>query len=129
MGRVIHFEIHAQDPERCSRFYEAVFGWRIAKWDGPVDYWLVTSGPDAEPGINGAIVRRTTPAPTEGQPLNAFANTIQVDSIEDAERAVSEHGGTQVEPREEIPGIGRISYFKDTEGNVFGALEPAAEEG
>jgi predicted enzyme related to lactoylglutathione lyase len=24
----------------------------------------------------------------------------------------------------EVPGVGHLAYFKDTEGNIFGALEP-----
>ena len=43
MSRVVHFEIHAENPERAVRFYTAVFGWTITKWDGPFDYWLVST--------------------------------------------------------------------------------------
>ncbi len=32
MPRVVHFEIHADDPERAVRFYKKVFGWKIEKW-------------------------------------------------------------------------------------------------
>jgi predicted enzyme related to lactoylglutathione lyase len=38
VGRVIHFELNADDPERAARFYQDVFGWTIEKWDGPLDY-------------------------------------------------------------------------------------------
>jgi catechol 2,3-dioxygenase-like lactoylglutathione lyase family enzyme len=51
MGRGIHFELNADDPERAAQFYRRVFGWTIDKWDGPEDYWLVTTGPESEPGI------------------------------------------------------------------------------
>jgi hypothetical protein len=50
------FEIPADDPGRAAKFYDDVFGWKVKKWDGPVDYWLVTTGEDEEPGINGAII-------------------------------------------------------------------------
>lgn len=53
MPRVVHFEVHADDPERAANFYSGVFGWELAKWEGPQDYWLITTGPDDEPGING----------------------------------------------------------------------------
>ncbi|HPT75026.1 MAG TPA: VOC family protein, partial [Methanomassiliicoccaceae archaeon] len=55
MPRVIHFEIPAEDPERAVEFYKKVFGWKIDKWEGPIDYWLVMTGENDEPGINGAI--------------------------------------------------------------------------
>jgi predicted enzyme related to lactoylglutathione lyase len=125
MGRVVHFEIHAEDPERAVAFYQAVFGWEISKWDGPVDYWLVGTGPDEEAGINGAILRQMDGA-AEGGP-NAFVCTVEVEDIAAAEKAIPDAGGEQVVARQEIPGVGKVSYFKDTEGNVFGALEPAAE--
>lgn len=126
MARAIHFEIHADDPERAADFYRGVFGWEISKWDGPVDYWLVSTGPDSEPGINGAIMRRMGGAPGDSQAVNAFVSTIGVESIEETERKVPDAGGEQVVARNEIPGVGKVSYFKDTEGNVFGAMEPVS---
>ena len=58
MPRVIHFELPADEPERAARFYESVFGWEITKWQGPMDYWLVTTGEEGTPGIDGAISPR-----------------------------------------------------------------------
>ena len=34
-------------------------------------------------------------------------------------------GGTQVVEPDTVPGVGTVAYFKDTEGNILGALEPA----
>ena len=48
MGRVVHFEIHAENPERAVKFYSAVFGWRMQKWDGPAEYWLIRTGEPSE---------------------------------------------------------------------------------
>jgi len=56
MSKVIHFEIHADDPQRAIRFYSSAFGWKIDRWGGPMDYWLVTAGAEGEPGINGAVM-------------------------------------------------------------------------
>ena len=58
MPRVVHFEIGADDPQRAIAFYEKTFGWKTTKWDGPMDYWLVTTGDEGEPGIDGAIQPR-----------------------------------------------------------------------
>ena len=130
MGRLVHFEIHAEDPERAIEFYKAVFGWGVTKWEGPVDYWLVDTGEESDPGINGAIMRLTEsgqPASAPGDAPNAFICTVEVGSIEDTEKAVPDAGGEQVSPRQDIPGVGKVSYFRDTEGNIFGALEPAGE--
>lgn len=127
MGRVIHFEIQAADVDRAERFYTSVFGWSVQRVGGPMDYRLLITGEDGTPGIHGAILRRPGGEPGEGDPLNAFACTIAVDSIEQTERAVPEAGGKQVLDRMEVPDVGQLSYFKDTEGNVFGALEPVSD--
>jgi uncharacterized protein len=125
MGRVIHFEIHAEDTDRAERFYTSVFGWGVERYGGPVDYRLLTTGPGEQTGIDGAILKRqSTSGPVDGQPVNAFVCTIGVDSLEETERAVPAAGGEQVVERMEVPGVGHLAYFKDTEGNVFGALQP-----
>jgi uncharacterized protein len=38
MSRVVHFEIAADDPELVAGFYKELLGWKIQKWEGPVDY-------------------------------------------------------------------------------------------
>jgi predicted enzyme related to lactoylglutathione lyase len=124
MGRVVHFEIHAEDPDRAERFYTEVFGWTAQRLGGPVDYRLLTTGPDDRPGINGAILQRQGPGPLGGAPVVGYVCTIEVASLEETQRAVPAAGGEQVVDRMEVPGVGHLAYFKDTEGNVFGALEP-----
>jgi uncharacterized protein len=32
MSRVVHFEIHAEDPQRAINFYANVFGWQFSQW-------------------------------------------------------------------------------------------------
>jgi predicted enzyme related to lactoylglutathione lyase len=124
MGRVIHFEIHAADPDRAERFYSGVFGWNAQHYGGPMDYRLLATGPDDEVGINGAILQRQGAGPEGAAAVSSYVCTIQVDSIEDIERAVPAAGGEQVMDRMEIPGVGQLAYFKDSEGNIFGALQP-----
>ena len=58
MNRVVHFEIHADNTARAVEFYRNLFGWEISKWDGPVEYWLIKTGPDGQRGINGGMVKR-----------------------------------------------------------------------
>ncbi len=125
MGRVVHFEIHAADCDRAERFYRRVFGWEVRRTEGaPVDYRLVTTGADGEVGINGAIVERRG-AVGEKDAVIAFVCTIEVDDIDATEAAVREAGGEQVVDRQTMENVGSFSYFKDPEGNVFGAIQPA----
>src|SRR3990170_7839182 len=53
--RVIQFDIGADEPERAITFYRGMFGWHIRKVPGPLDYWLVRTGPASQEGINGSI--------------------------------------------------------------------------
>ena len=123
MGRVVHFEIHCGDLDRAERFYRDVFGWEIVRYEGaPVDYRLVTTGSDDERGINGALVARR--GEVDGQAVIAYVNTIAVEDLADTERRISAAGGEQAVERTEIPGVGHLAYFKDTEGNLFGVLQP-----
>src|SRR5256885_14073262 len=56
MNRVTHFEIYTNDPQAVQPFYQDVFGWKFNKFEGgPIEYWLVTTGDDKEPGINGGV--------------------------------------------------------------------------
>jgi uncharacterized protein len=116
MARIVHFEIPADDPERAVAFYEKALGWKIEKWEGPMDYWLVTTGREEEPGINGGIYRKGDFAAT--------VNTVGVDSIDAAVQRVLESGGTLVRPKHAIPGMGWLVYCADTEGNLFGMMQP-----
>jgi len=120
MPRVIHFEIHADDPTRACDFYAKVFDWKSNKWEGPEDYWLITTGEKEEPGIDGGIMRRREPADT-------VYNTIGVPSVDDYIKKITDAGGEIVVPKEPIPGIGYMAYFKDTEGNIGGIFESDTE--
>ncbi|MHB8792782.1 MAG: VOC family protein [Thermoleophilia bacterium] len=115
MPRVIHFEINADEPERAAEFYRNVFGWEVTNWGGPMDYWLALTGPDEEPGINGAIKDRSEDLST--------VNTIEVPSVDDFLGKVQEAGGQTLTEKMVISGIGYHAYCMDTEGNVFGIMQ------
>ncbi len=122
MPRVVHFEIHSADPDAAAKFYSSIFGWKIFKWDGPVEYWLVQTGDG--PGIDGGIVRRQGDAPATGAAVNAYVCTIGVESLDETLDSIIAKGGDIAVAKNEIPGIGTLAYFKDLDGNIFGALQP-----
>jgi predicted enzyme related to lactoylglutathione lyase len=126
--RVIHFEIHADDPERAAGFYRELLGWEIAKWDGPMEYWTIVTGPAPEPGINGGLMRRRGPGPGPMQAVNAYVCTVDVPDLDASLATVARLGCPVVVPRMAIPGLGWLAYAQDTEGNIFGMMQndPAA---
>jgi uncharacterized protein len=130
MNRVVHFEIHAANPERAARFYSDVFGWNINEWLIPGvqlpdenRYWLVSTGDQKTPGIDGGLLFRRGQAPSEGQPVNAYVCTMSVDSVDASVTKVQAVGGTIALAKMPIKGVGWIAYGKDTEGNIFGMMQ------
>jgi predicted enzyme related to lactoylglutathione lyase len=122
MSRVIHFEITANDPEKVIQFYREVLDWKIQKWGGPVDYWLVSTGDPASPGIDGGIFR----------PREHFVgtiNSVQVDDIEAVMAKVKANGGQVVTEKDVIPGVGYQVYCKDVEGTLFGLHQEDRQAG
>ena len=125
-NRLVHFEIHAEDPERAAAFYKAAFGWEITKWDSPaMEYWMIMTAPkdSTEPGINGGLMRRRGPAPVEGEAVNAFVSTMDVTSYDETHEKILKAGGTMAVPKAALPGMAWLGYYKDTEGNVFGIYQ------
>jgi predicted enzyme related to lactoylglutathione lyase len=122
MKRVVHFEIYTNNPEAMQPFYRDVFGWKFKKFEGgPVEYWLVTTGDDKEPGINGGLLR-----PRKDQSPGTI-NTIAVPSLDETIRKIEQRGGKVCVPKMAIPTIGWLAYAQDPGGNVFGLMEPDAD--
>ena len=61
MPKIVHFEINSEDPLRAKKFYESTFDWKIEKWEGPMEYWVIEAGKDDEEGINGGLQKREEP--------------------------------------------------------------------
>jgi predicted enzyme related to lactoylglutathione lyase len=116
MSRVIHFELPADDLERAIAFYKKTFSWNFKKWDGPMEYWLITTGPADQPGIDGGMGRRSDPS-------TRTENTIGVDSVDGILAKIKANGGHVIRPKSPVPGVGWMAYCKDTEGNTFDLME------
>lgn len=121
MARVIHFEIHADQPERAVAFYTTALGWTFQKWDGPMPYWLITTGQG--PGIDGGLLQRRGPSPADGAAVNCYTCVVDTEDVDALIGKVAAAGGTCVVPKMAVPGVGYVAYFKDTEGNIFGAMQ------
>lgn len=115
MNRIIHFELHAPDPEPALAFYKDVFGWKVTAWEGPEEYWLLQTGDPGKPGIDGGLMRSR-----DGLPRTV--NTIRVQSVDECARKVTESGGEFVVPKMAIPGVGYLIYCKDPAGGLFGIM-------
>jgi predicted enzyme related to lactoylglutathione lyase len=116
MPRIVHFELNVKNVEKTIEFYENVFGWKIEKWDGPIDYWFIMTGDESEPGIDGGLGFEE-----EGFP--GVVNTIDVRDVDQIIKKIKDNGGEIINPKHAVPGIGWLAYFKDTEGIVTGVMQ------
>ena len=116
MARITHFDFSAHKPEQLIPFYEDIFGWKFDKWDGPMEYWLVTTGPDDKPGINGGLVKRQTDS--------SALNTMEVEDIDSTLEKVSAQGGKVVTGKAPIPSVGWFAQIEDPEHNRLGLMQP-----
>jgi predicted enzyme related to lactoylglutathione lyase len=126
----------ADDMDRAQKFYESVFGWTFQKMGEEYgNYRVVMTGPGPESigqvltagnvGINGGMMKRNAPLPEDGKSPNAFTCIVGVDDI-DAYIAKADAAGAKPQTdKMDVPGVGQLRYYKDTEGNIFGMLQPA----
>jgi predicted enzyme related to lactoylglutathione lyase len=118
------FAIHADDVQRCRRFYEAVFHWRFEPW-GPPDFYLVHTGDADKAGVQGLLHTRQQPRGTGGP--NCFECTVAVDDLDAVTAAITANGGRILMDKAPVPTVGVLTKFEDTEGNILGAMAYARE--
>jgi predicted enzyme related to lactoylglutathione lyase len=123
MNHVVHFEIHADDPERAIAFYSGALGWTVQQM-GTEDYWLATTTPEGGVGINGAIMKRQGPRPEIGAPIVGAVITVQVEDLDAALATCVRLGGHLALAKMAIPQVGAVAYIHDTEVNVLGLFQP-----
>lgn len=115
MARVTHFDLQADNPEGIIPFYEKIFDWKFEKWNGPMEYWMINTGPKENPGIDGGLSLR--------QKDNPGINTIEVKDVDKVLAQIKEGGGTIITKKEAIPGIGWFAQFEDPQKNRFGLMQ------
>ncbi|HZO97731.1 MAG TPA: VOC family protein [Gaiellaceae bacterium] len=110
-GKMVHFELPAEDTGRARTFWSGVFGWEFGESAMPeFEYYLVRTGEDQ----GGAVMR------SQGTPgLIVYFDT---DDIDASIAKVRELGGT-AEDKQPIPQVGWFTRCRDTEGNEFSLFE------
>jgi len=133
---VVHFEIHASEPQRLIDFYSALLGWRFQRW-GEVEYWMIDTGEGSignvagtgGHGINGGMNKRPGPGPEPGAPVSGCNIVIGVDDVDGLMARGVELGGLEALPAQDMQGIGRVGYLLDPDNNVFGMISPVLSDG
>ncbi len=133
---VVHFEIHASDPQQLIDFYSGLLGWEFNQF-GDTPYWSIVTGEGAignvagtaGHGINGGLLQRLQPKPEPGGPVVGCNIVIGVDDVDSLMRRGVEHGGTEALPAQDMQGVGRVGYLLDPDNNVFGLISSVMSDG
>ena len=122
MNSIVHFEIHASEPEKLREFYKELFGWEFIKYELPgMEYWgVITAEKGAPNAINGGLVRRGVPTPALGATPSAFVCTVQVEDIDAMMKKAAELGAVEAMAKFAIPGMAWQGYMIDPDHNIFG---------
>jgi len=113
---IVWFEVPADEVGRAKSFYNKLFGWKMNKMPGPMEYWhMDTGGADASP--DGGVMKRQNP----GQ--QGITNYIGVASVEKAAAKVEKLGGKICMPKQAVPKMGYFAICQDPEGNMFGVWQ------
>ena len=133
---VVHFEIHASEPQKLVDFYSGLLGWTFERY-GETPYWVINTGEGAignvagtaGHGINGGLVERRGPKPDVGASVNGCNIVVGVDDVDGTMLRGIERGGTVALPPQDWPGVGRLGYLLDPDHNVFGLISPIMSDG
>lgn len=131
---VVHFEIHASEPQRLIDFYSALLGWRFEQF-GQWRYWSISTGEGSigmdgpGMGINGGLTEREGPAPETGAPINGSTIVVAVDDVDASFARGLELGGAEAIAPDDLTGVGRVGYLRDPDGNVFGMISEVLSDG
>jgi len=131
---VVHFEIHAAEPQRLIDFYSELLGWTFSKF-GDMDYWAIGTGEGSIEqgstglGINGGLVKRVGASPVVGGPVTGADLVIGVDDVDATFNKGIELGGVGALLPDDMAGVGRLAYLIDPDGNIFGFISPVLSDG
>ena len=114
-ANIIWFEIPVDKPERASKFYGALFGWKINAFPGMKDYWHIDTG-GANDTPDGGMMPRMCPEHT-------IINYVNVASVTKSMAKVVKLGGKICMPKTAVPGMGYFAVCQDTENNTFALWE------
>ena len=116
-----YFDFTVENLAEAKSFFEHVFQWRFEKFPMPYEYYRIQAGTEDEPGIDGGIGAIADTPTCGGKPLTQV--TIPVTHIDEYIARIEESGGSVVEPKMPIPGIGWFAACAEPGGLLFGIMQ------
>jgi uncharacterized protein len=116
-------ELSSPDPEASAAFYGTVMGWSSTE-PGPVEetggYRMFQQGDKNIGGLMGHM--------QQGQPT-AWSTYITVDDADATTEKVKDAGGAVVVEPMDVMELGRMAFYTDPGGAVFGVWQPKGFNG
>jgi len=111
----MQWQIVAKDPEKVTKFYSALFGWKIDATNA-LGYRAVDTASGR--GINGGV----WPSPPEGH--NLVQLFVEVDDIDAFLSRAAALGASVIVPKSELPDGDVMAVVLDPAGLSFGLYRP-----
>jgi predicted enzyme related to lactoylglutathione lyase len=108
---VVQWQIVAKEPESVTRFYSAMFGWKV-RTNNALGYRMVDT--ENERGIDGGV----WPSPPEGH--NLVQLFVEVDDVDASIAKATSLGATVIVPKSELPDGDALAIVLDPAGLSFG---------
>jgi uncharacterized protein YndB with AHSA1/START domain/predicted enzyme related to lactoylglutathione lyase len=117
MGSIVWNELVCQNPEAAGKFYQSVFGWQpVAAPMSVMPYTLFKrDGAD-----RGGMMK----CPNPEAPSHWLAYVL-VENVDATCATAKSLGAVVVVDPFDIPNVGRIAVFLDTQGAAVGVMQPA----
>tara|TARA_R110001592_G_scaffold33835_1_gene116839 strand:+ start:2049 stop:2447 length:399 start_codon:yes stop_codon:yes gene_type:complete len=119
-NKLSHFAIFTEDMERAKTFYAGVFNWGFNSY-GPTDFAQISLNGGTDGQLIGALQDRKYQITDEK--VVGFECSISVENVDEIVRRVVKEGGEILMPKAEIPHVGWLIKFRDTEGNIVCAMQ------
>lgn len=115
-------DLGSPDPEASARFYGELFGWGVTD-EGPPEtggYRIFTQGEK----LLGGLMKLQS----EQQPPS-WSNYVSVADADATAAAVAKAGGSLIMGPDDVTDAGRLAFFSDAGGAVFGIWQPKNHPG
>ena len=125
-----HFEIYVADVEKAKTYYAGLFGWTYSSMPGAEEFeYHLAEGRDigVDKGCTIGMLQRPDTAHPAGTAVRGGTMTFEVADCDSTYAWAMENGGAEALPPMDYPGIGRVAYVEDGQGNIVGMITPAKD--
>lgn len=114
-NRVSYWEINGTVGKKLAEFYTGLFDWEYTNQPGSDFYHLHSGGENGT--IHGGVFTGKGALPHH---LTIY---VDVDDTDAYYAKALEMGGTHAQAPFDVPGVGRLGFFRDPDGHIIGLIQ------